>query len=60
MFYIPMVFMLVVTLTSLVQTIMAKPRAGDMWSMIQAGLAVVLVVLAIDLAVTAFRTLSKQ
>ena len=60
MFYIPMVFMLIVTLTSLVQTIMAKLKAGDMWSMIQAGLAVVLVVLAIDLAVTAFRTLSKQ
>jgi hypothetical protein len=39
---------------------MAKLKAGDMWSMIQAGLAVVLVVLAIDLAVTAFRTLSKQ
>jgi carbon starvation protein len=60
MFYIPMVFMLIVTLTSLVQTIMAKLKAGEMWSMIQAGLAVVLVVLAIDLAVTAFRTLSKQ
>ena len=60
MFYIPMVFMLIVTLTSLVQTIMAKLKAGDMWSMIQAGLAVVLVVLAIDLAVTAFWTLSKQ
>ena len=60
MFYIPMVFMLVVTLTSLVQTIMAKIAAGDMWSMIQAGLAIVLVILAIDLAVTAFRTLSKQ
>lgn len=60
MFYIPMVFMLVVTLTSLVQTIMAKIAAGDMWSMIQAGLAIVLVILAIDLAVTAFRKLSKQ
>ena len=55
-----MVFMLIVTLTSLVQTIIAKLAVRDMWSMIQAGLAVVLIVLAIDLAVTAFRTLSRQ
>ena len=60
MFFIPMVFMLIVTLTSLVQTIIAKLAVRDMWSMIQAGLAVVLIVLAIDLAVTAFRTLSRQ
>lgn len=60
MFYVPMVFMLVVTLASLVQTIIAKLNAGDVWSIIQAFLAIVLVLLAVDLAVTAFRTLRGQ
>ena len=60
MFYIPMCFMLVVTICSLIQTILAKVRAGGMWSYIQAGIAVVLVVLAIDLAITAMNTLKKQ
>ena len=60
MFYIPMCFMLVVTISSLIQTILAKFKAGDTWSYIQGGIAVVLVVLAIILAVTALQTLSKQ
>ena len=60
MFYIPMCFMLVVTICSLVQTILAKFKAADTWSYIQAGIAIVLVVLAVDLAITALRTLGKQ
>ncbi len=60
MFYVPMVFMLIVTITSLIQTIIAKFKAGGTWGYIQGALAIVLVVLAVDLAITAFRTLSKQ
>ena len=60
MFYIPMCFMLVVTICSLIQTILAKFKAADTWSYIQAGIAIVLVVLAVDLAITALRTLGKQ
>ena len=66
MFYIPMVFMLVVTICSLIQTIMAKmalASAGGVdgtWAAVQAGIAVLLVVLAIILAVTSFRTLAKE
>ena len=59
MFYIPMCFMLVVTICSLVQTIIAKFKVADTWSIVQGVIAVVLVVLAIDLAITAFRTLQK-
>lgn len=62
MFYIPMAFMLVVTICSLIQTIMAKLAAfsagvDPMWAGIQAALAVVLVVLAIILAVTSIKTI---
>lgn len=62
MFYIPMAFMLVVTVCSLIQTIMAKLAAASagvdpMWAYIQAGLAVVLVVLAVILAVTSVKTI---
>lgn len=60
LFYIPMVFMLVVTICSLIQTIIAKFKAADTWSIIQAVPAIVLVVLAVDLAITAFNTLKKQ
>lgn len=60
MFYVPMVFMLAVTICSLVQTIIAKLAVHDGWSLIQAGIAVLLVVLAGVLAVTTFRTLGKQ
>jgi carbon starvation protein len=61
MFFIPMCFMLVVTISSLLQTIAAKLTAGgDIWNYIQALIAALLVVLAVVLAVIAFRTLSAQ
>ena len=61
MFYIPMVFMLIATITSLLQTIISKFSAGgDMWNYIQGGIAILLVVLAVILAVVSFKTLSNQ
>ena len=61
MFYIPMVFMLIVTICSLIQTIIAKLTAGgDIWNYIQALIAVLLIVLAIVLAYIAFKTLTEQ
>ena len=61
MFYIPMCFMLIATIVSLFQTIASKLSAGgDIWNYIQAGIACLLVVLAIILAVVAFKTLSAQ
>ena len=61
MFFIPMCFMLVVTIASLLQTIAAKFSAGgDIWNYIQAIIATLLVVLAVILAVISFKTLSRQ
>ena len=65
MFYIPMVFMLIVTITSLVQTIMGKIKlvtdgTADIWAYVQAILAALLVVLALVLAVYSFVNLAKQ
>ncbi|MGI6211749.1 MAG: carbon starvation protein A [Anaerovoracaceae bacterium] len=65
MFYIPMVFMLVVTICSLIQTIMAKFASAAQgidptWSYIQAGIAILLVILAVILAITSFKTLAKE
>ncbi len=60
MFYIPMVFMLIVTICSLIQTIIAKFKVADTWSIIQGVLAIVLVALALKLSYTAFTTLRKQ
>ena len=66
MFYIPMVFMLIVTLTSLVITIQAKAgiifgggltEANTAATFIQLGLGIVLVILAIILAVKGAKTL---
>ena len=63
MFYIPMVFMLVVTLTSLVMTLQAKCTAlmagtGDPFAAgVQAALAAVLFVLAVILAVKGAKTI---
>ena len=63
MFYIPMVFMLAVTLTSLVQTLYAKglvlmAGSGDLFSTaVQAILAAILFVLAIVLAVKGAKTI---
>ncbi len=60
MFFIPMCFMLIVTLCSLVQTILAKLAVADFWSIVQALIAILLVVLAVILAITAVKTLSEQ
>ena len=66
MFYIPMVFMLLVTVCSLIQTIQAKVAAcsaggeGAGWAGVQAVIAVLLVVLALILAVMSFKTLVLQ
>ena len=62
MFYIPMIFMLIVTLTSLVLTIIAKVKVAgeDPWNVVQAVIAIVLVVLAVDLAFTALKTIGKE
>ena len=61
MFFIPMAFMLVVTIVSLIQTIMSKLNAAaDNWSYIQAGIAGLLVVLAVILAVMAVNTIKNQ
>ncbi len=66
MFFIPMVFMLIVTITSLCLTIKSKilvlvtggPEAG--WAIALLILAVVLIVLAVMLAVDGFKTLINQ
>ncbi|MBR4669639.1 MAG: carbon starvation protein A [Butyrivibrio sp.] len=65
MFYIPMVFMLAVTICSLVQTIKAKltaytTGAADVWALIQALIAILLIVLSVILAVIAAKALMKQ
>ncbi|SFU63605.1 carbon starvation CstA family protein [Butyrivibrio sp. INlla21] len=65
MFYIPMVFMLAVTICSLVQTIQAKltaynSGAADVWALIQALIAILLVVLSVILAVIGAKTLIQQ
>ena len=65
MFYVPMVFMLAVTICSLIQTITAKLTAytsgsADVWALIQALIAVLLVVLSVILAVISAKTLLKQ
>ena len=65
MFYIPMVFMLAVTICSLIQTITAKLTAytsgsADVWALIQALIAVLLVILSVVLAVISAKTLLKQ
>ncbi|SFB73628.1 carbon starvation CstA family protein [Butyrivibrio sp. YAB3001] len=65
MFYVPMVFMLLVTICSLVQTIMAKMNAflsgaADYWALIQSVIAVLLVALSLVLAFIAAKTLYAQ
>ena len=65
MFYVPMVFMLAVTICSLIQTIVAKMTAftsgaADFWALIQSGIAVLLVVLSLVLASIAAKTLLQQ
>ena len=66
MFYIPMIFMLVVTLTSLVFTLqsnilaIAAGGAGLAWCYVRVILAALLIILAIILAVDSIRTMAKQ
>ena len=65
MFYIPMTFMLAVTICSLVQTIKAKMTAylsgaADYWALIQSVIAVLLVALSLVLAYIAAKTLLAQ
>ena len=65
MFIIPMVFMLLVTLTSLVFTIITQvgliTSGTDVtWGIVRGVIAVLLIILAIDLVVEGVKTLSKQ
>ena len=67
MFYIPMVFMMVVTVTSLVQTIIKNVRlyasgasTDPVWDIVRIVIAFLLVVLALILAVDSIRTMKKQ
>ena len=66
MFYIPMIFMLIVTLTSLVFTLhsnilaISAGGAGLAWCYVRVILAALLIILAIILAVDSIRTMAKQ
>jgi carbon starvation protein len=66
MFYFPMFFMLIVTLTSLVFTIKAQVAGiiaggeGVVWFYIRGIIGVLLVILAIDLVVEGVKALSAQ
>lgn len=65
MFYIPMAFMLIVTITSLCFTIKANfgnllAATDPVWSVVRLIFSVLLVVLAVILAIDGIKTLSKQ
>ena len=65
MFLFPMAFMLIVTLTSLVFTIITQVNlitsgADVTWGIVRCVIAVLLIILAIDLVVEGVKTLSKQ
>lgn len=65
MFFIPMIFMLLVTLTSLAFTIkgqIVNIMAGTdvTWCVVRAAIAVLLVILAIDLVIEGVKTFKKQ
>ena len=65
MFLFPMAFMLIVTLTSLVFTIITQVNlitsgADVAWGIVRGVIAVLLIILAIDLVVEGVKTLSKQ
>ncbi len=65
MFYFPMVFMLLVTLTSLVFTVKAQiglisAGTDPVWAVVRAVIAVLLIILAIDLVIEGFRALGKH
>ncbi|MDO5381348.1 MAG: carbon starvation protein A [Eubacteriales bacterium] len=61
MLIIPMVFMLVVTVVSLIQTIIANVKAfAGLWSGVRIVLGSLLVILAVVLAIEGFKTLFKK
>ena len=67
MFYIPMVFMMCVTVTSLIQTIIKNialynsgASTDPVWDIVRIVIAFLLVVLALILAVDSIRTMKKQ
>ncbi len=61
MFIIPMFFMLIVTICSLCQTIFTNlTNVVDVWNYVRGGIAILLVVLAVVLAVMGVKTLSSQ
>ena len=66
MFFIPMIFMLIVTVTSLILTIktnivaITAGGAGIGWCYIRTTLAVLLIILAIVLVIEGFNTITKQ
>ena len=65
MFLFPMAFMLIVTLTSLVFTIITQVNlitsgADVTWGIVRGVIAVLLIILAIDLVFEGVKTLSKQ
>lgn len=68
MFFIPMIFMMIVTVTSLVQTILKNYQAitsgaaaSDLgWSVARTVIAVLLVILSLILAVNSIRTLISE
>lgn len=63
MLFIPMLFMLIVTITSLAMTIQAKYAAwvgGDSWALLLVVLAVLLIILAVVLAVEGVITMKNQ
>ena len=66
MFYFPMFFMLIVTLTSLVFTIKAQITGimaggdGVVWCYIRGIIGILLVILAIDLVVEGIRALGRN
>ena len=65
MFLFPMAFMLIVTLTSLVFTIITQVNlitsgADVTWGIVRGVIAVLLIILAIDLVIEGIKTLKKQ
>ena len=65
MFFIPMAFMLVVTIVSLIQTILVKVAAIQAgtdfgWNIILVALAILLIILAIVLAIDGVRSLTAK
>lgn len=65
MFFIPMAFMLIVTLTSLCMTVKTNlgnitTGADPMWSVIRLVISILLIVLAVVIAIDSIKTLVKQ